>query len=86
MMDINSIIVLGFALAIIWFIWRGIKPNLRHLDDNDLNDFLANRMGGQELKYTREHLLRCEECKQRMDELTSETQKMKPERWLKRRF
>jgi hypothetical protein len=82
----GNIIVLGFALAIVWWIWRGIKPNLRHLTDAELDDFLANRMGGNRLKHTREHLLRCDECKSRLDEMTSISQKMKPERWLKRRF
>lgn len=86
MITSGNIIVLGFALAIIWRIWRGIKPNLQHLADEELDDFLANRMTGKTLKYAREHLLRCEECKERLDELTSVAQKMKPERWLKRRF
>ncbi|MEL7220705.1 MAG: hypothetical protein AAGJ93_05255 [Bacteroidota bacterium] len=85
-MTTSNIIVLGFALAIVWWIWRGIRPNLQHLSDDDLNDFLANRTTGKSLKHTREHLLRCEECKERLDELTSVAQKMKPERWLKRRF
>ena len=85
-MSTSEIIVLGFALGIVWWIWRGIKPNLQHLSDADLDDFLSNRMAGKKLKHTREHLLRCEECKERMDELSGSSQKMKPERWLKRRF
>jgi uncharacterized protein YlaI len=85
-MSKGALIVVVFALAIFWYIWRQIKQNLVHLDDQDINDFLAKRMEGKDLKNAREHLLRCPACKLRFDELTKQAQKAKPERLLKRRF
>ena len=75
-----------FALALIWIIWRWIKGNLRHLSEQDIEDFLTNRMGRKELKHTREHLLQCNECKKLLDDISKEPQKHKPDRLLKRRF
>ena len=85
-MSRGALIVVVFALAVFWFMWRQIKENLVHLEDDDLDDFLSKRMGEKELKRTREHLLRCASCKLRLDEMTKKTQKVKPDRWLKRRF
>lgn len=85
-MSSGALIVVVFALAVFWFMWRQIKENLVHLEDDDLDDFLSKRMGEKALKRTREHLLRCASCKLRLDEMTKKTQKVKPDRWLKRRF
>lgn len=85
-MSTEALIVVVFALSVIWFMWRQIKGTLQHLDDDDLDNFLSNRMGEKELKRTREHLLQCESCKLRLDEMTKYSQKIKPDRWLKRRF
>jgi hypothetical protein len=85
-MSTGALIVVVFALSVLWFMWRQIKGNLVHLDEEDLDNFLSNRMGEKELKRTREHLLRCESCKLRLDEMTKKAQKIKPDRWLKRRF
>ncbi|MEZ4987229.1 MAG: hypothetical protein R2795_19670 [Saprospiraceae bacterium] len=85
MMKFTSFL-LFFGLALVWWMWKRIRQQLEHLDDETIRDFLANRLEGQDLKNAREHLLYCDECKMRMDELTSETHKRKPERYLKRRF
>ena len=85
-MNSGALIVVLFALSVFWWMWGQIKGNLVHLDDEDLDHFLSNRLGEKELKRTREHLLRCEECKLRLDEMTKKSQKIKPDRWLKRRF
>ena len=85
-MGTEALSVVIFALSIMWFMWSRIKQNLDHLDDDDINDFLANRMGEGERRIAREHLLRCPACKLRLDELTKKAQKVKPERLLKRRF
>jgi ABC-type nickel/cobalt efflux system permease component RcnA len=85
-MSKSAAIVAFFALALVWYMWRYIKRSLQHLDDDDLRDFLENRMSARELKHTREHLLSCEECKARLDELSGEAHKPAPDRWLKRRF
>jgi len=85
-MSSEALIVVTFALSVLWFMWRQIKGNLVHLDDDDLDNFLSNRMGEKELKRAREHLLRCDSCKLRLDEMTKKSQKIKPDRWLKRRF
>lgn len=75
-----------FALMLAWTMWRWIKGNLKHLSEQDIDDFLANRMGEKELKHTREHLLQCDECKDLLDEISKIPQKHKPDRLLKRRF
>lgn len=85
-MNTGALVVVVFALSIFWYIWRQIKENLVHLEDRDIENFLSKRMGEKELKRTREHLLRCADCKLRLDELTKKSQKVKPDRWLKRRF
>ena len=85
-MSTSTLVVITFALALVWYMWRRIKGNLEHLDDEDIDDFLANRLSEGDRKKAREHLLRCPACKLRFDEMTKESQKMKPERWLKRRF
>ncbi len=85
-MSTSTLMVITFALAVVWYMWRRIKPNLTCLDDEDIDDFLANRLSEKERKQVREHLLRCPACKLRLDEMTKQAQKMKPERLLKRRF
>ena len=85
-MSDTALYVIMTALSIIWFMWRRIKGNLDHLEDEDIQDFLAKRLSDKELKQVREHILRCPACKLRLDELSKEAHKMKPDRWLKRRF
>lgn len=85
-MSTSALGVVFFALGLIWFMWRRIKGNLDHLEDEDIEDFLSKRLSEKEQKQVREHLLRCPACKLRMDELTKKAQKVKPDRWLKRRF
>lgn len=85
-MTSSALYLVFFAMGIIWLMWRRIKLNLDHLDDDDIDDFLSKRLHGKALKQAREHLLRCPACKLRLDELTKEAQKVKPDRWLKRRF
>ena len=85
-MTSSTLIVLLFALALVWYMWNRIRPTLQHLDDADLDDFLANRLGERKLKHVREHLLSCEACKEKLDNETRKAHKMKPERLLKRRF
>lgn len=85
-MSTSALGVVVFALGIIWFMWRRIKGNLEHLDDEDIKDFLEKRLSEKELKQVREHLLRCPACKLRLDELSKQAHKTKPDRWLKRRF
>ncbi|MEL6658220.1 MAG: zf-HC2 domain-containing protein [Bacteroidota bacterium] len=85
-MSTSTLMVITFALSIVWYMWRRIKNNLTCLDDEDIDDFLSNRLSEKEQKQVREHLLRCSACKMRFDEMTKQAQKMKPERLLKRRF
>ena len=85
-MSTSIILVATFTLALVWFMWRGMKGNIQHLTEEELSDFLSNRLEGRKLKHTREHLLRCDECKELLDELTRFSQKHKPDRLLKRRF
>lgn len=85
-MSTKVTMVVMFALALAYYMWRRIKGSLEHLEDEDIEEFLSKRLSDKEQKKVREHLLRCEECKLRMDELTKHAQKIKPDRWLKRRF
>lgn len=85
-MDTGLAIGTMAILLVMWRIWRAIKANMRHLTEEDIEDFLTNRMSEQELRYTREHLLKCEDCKELLDEVSKQAQKQKPERLLKRRF
>ncbi|RMF00414.1 MAG: hypothetical protein D6772_06420 [Bacteroidetes bacterium] len=82
----SAAVVAFFALALVWYMWRYIKRSLQHLEDDDIRDFMENRMSERDRKHTREHLLSCGECKARLDELCGEARKPAPERWLKRRF
>ncbi len=75
-----------FAVGLAWIMWRWIKGNSNHLSEEDINDFLTNRMDGNALKHAREHLLKCDECKTLLDEISKNSQKHKPDRLLKRRF
>lgn len=83
-------ILIGIALLLligaVWRIWKHIRRQYQHLDDHDIEDLLAGRLEGSDLKIAREHILFCEDCKARMDEMSSESIKMKPGRWMKRRF
>lgn len=85
-MDLSILLVASFGLALVWFMWRAMKGNTKHLTEDELSDFLSNRMEGRKLKHTREHLLSCDECKTLLDELTEFSHKPKPDRLLKRRF
>jgi hypothetical protein len=85
-MNTSVLVVVLFALCLIYYMWRRIQPSLTHLDDGEMDDFLANRLNETALKHAREHLLRCDECKEKLDEHTRKVQKMKPDRLLKRRF
>ena len=75
-----------FALGMAWIMWRWIKGNLNHLSEQDIDNFLTNRMSEKELKHAREHLLQCNECKELLDSISKMPQKHKPDRLLKRRF
>ena len=79
-------LLLLFALGLIWRMWRWIKASRTHLTDQELLDFVENRQSGQQLKHTREHLLHCEECKDRLDEIQRAGHRPQPDRWMKRRF
>lgn len=85
-MKSELLILALFAMGMIWVMWRWIKGSLQHLSEQEIDDFLANRMGGKELKHAREHLLQCDECKDLLDEISKIPQKHKPDRLLKRRF
>ena len=85
-MSTSTLMVITFALSIVWYMWRRIKNNLTCLDDEDIDDFLSNRLSEKEQKQVRELLLRCSECKMLFDEMTKQAQKITPERLLKRRF
>lgn len=85
-MTVGFLALALLLLAAVWRMWKHISRQYQHLDDADLEDFLGQRLEGNDLKIAREHLLYCEDCKARLDELTSESVKMKPGRWLKRRF
>lgn len=78
--------VLFVTMFIVWRIWRHLQRNFEHLEEEDFNDMLSNRMSKIELTRAREHLLRCEACKARFDEMTKIKQKLPPERMMKRRF
>lgn len=85
-MTTGALIVCTFALALFWMFWRSIRSSLACLEDQEIEDFLAERLGPSDLKRVREHLLQCDECKERLDEMTRQAQKRKPDRLLKRRF
>lgn len=85
-MSTELIALIFFALGLMWYMWRRMRGSYRHLDDDDIRDFLEGRMGEQARRETREHLLHCEGCKIRLDELQKEAKRMAPDRWLKRRF
>lgn len=85
-MSTAAAVVCLVVLLLLWRMWRYIKGTLRHLEDDELMNFLEKRMSGNQLKQTREHILQCETCKERLDELTKNPIKMAPDRLLKRRF
>ena len=49
-MSTNTLMVITFALSIAWYMWRRIKNNLACLDDEDIDDFLANRLSEKDRK------------------------------------
>ena len=79
-------VLIFFAIGVLWYMWRRIKRSLQHLEDSELRDFIQNRLGKNDLKRVREHLLSCDQCKDRLDEIQKETHRPNPDRWLKRRF
>jgi hypothetical protein len=86
MTQVLAAIALLLLVFAVWRMFKHISRQYRHLDDGDIEDLLANRLEDNDLKVAREHILFCEACKARMDELSSGAVKMKPGRWMKRRF
>ncbi|MEM1215711.1 MAG: zf-HC2 domain-containing protein [Bacteroidota bacterium] len=85
-MSVSALLVMSFGLGICWLVWRNMREGMRHLDEQDIEDFLAGRLDERNLKRVREHLLVCEECRALLDEMSKKSQKHKPDRLLKRRF
>ncbi len=85
-MTLEIQLLILFALGMLWYMWRRIKGSLQHLEDNEMRDFIQKRLGKNDLKRVREHLLSCEECKDRLDEIQKEPHRPSPDRFLKRRF
>ncbi len=85
-MKFELLLLALFAFGLGIRIWKWIEASSKHLSEKDIDDFLTNRMDGQALKHTREHLLQCDECKKLLDDISKEPQKHKPDRLLKRRF
>ena len=46
-MSTSTLVVITFALALVWYMWRRIKGNLEHLDDEDI-DIHTAFVGGVE--------------------------------------
>lgn len=61
--------------AIIYYIGREVLGSLRHLSDEELEDFWAGRLEKADRKAFRrvsEHLGSCEDCRDRLDAVRNE--------------
>lgn len=68
----GKLLVLIVALAIVYYIGKEVVGAFRHLSDEDLADYWADRVKKNNIKAFRrmsEHLGSCDKCRDRLDQI-----------------